>query len=386
MNIKQLTNALKYLDPKMSVMLKGVHGIGKTEWIKTLAKKWNMNLVIWHASHAADAGDITGLPYKVTTTFINPETGETEEHQVTKFAPPQWMLQDKPVLVLLDEINRGMQIALNAIMQFTNDGTYDSIKLPEGSRIFAAINPDEHGYSVGTLDPAQLSRFAVYEFNPSAEEWIDYMVEKYSGMNVVTRFIYKNPAYLDPYTCAELNHTTAGTDGEKLPDRRMWEKVWKTIKAGIDDGNIWESADGEELLGEILKGMVGTGAAIKFIDFIHHDREHLDANKVMSSKWNPKVGKELTELCEKDQASGIEFIKNCAMWCKAHETELEQLHADNMTQLVQSLTPDAKVAACSSILFQAVVDKAKWAVTLMKMSAELKEIVRTAKTIRNVKI
>ena len=62
MNISQLTKAIKYLPTRKSILLKGTHGIGKTEWVSSMAEKLGLKLVIWHASHAADAGDITGLP------------------------------------------------------------------------------------------------------------------------------------------------------------------------------------------------------------------------------------------------------------------------------------------------------------------------------------
>lgn len=192
MNIKQLTRAIKLLPARKSIMLKGTHGIGKTEWVKSQAEKMGLKLVIWHASHAADAGDITGLPFKITEVQ---EDGTSVE--VTKFAKPQWMIQKTPVLLLLDEINRGLSIALNAIMQLTNDGTYDDISLPEGSRIFACINPEEDGkYDVGTMDAAQLDRFAVYEFKPTTQEWIEWAQQKGLDFRVIS-FIQANPSMLD---------------------------------------------------------------------------------------------------------------------------------------------------------------------------------------------
>ena len=46
MNIKTLNVILKYANPKRSVMLKGWHGIGKTEWVEHLAAEWGLKLVI----------------------------------------------------------------------------------------------------------------------------------------------------------------------------------------------------------------------------------------------------------------------------------------------------------------------------------------------------
>lgn len=384
MNIAQLKRAIKYLPTDMSIMLRGKHGIGKTEWVKQLAKELGLNLVIWHASHAADAGDLTGLPYKAKIKLVNTETGEEYEQEVTRFAPPEWMLQDRPSLVLLDEINRGMSIAMNAIMQFTNDGTYDNVKLPAGSRIIACINPDQDNtYDVTSLDPAQLSRFSMYDFNPTEDEWIDYMVEKY-GVNIVTMFITKNKQYLDPDGNAELAQTVQARDGEMLPDRRKWEKVWRTIKNGIDDNNVWNTPDGFELLGDILHGMVGVGAATAFIDFWKNNKEMLDPEEVMTKKWKDEYGVKINNLAMSDQPSAIAFVKNCALWCKQHEDEVIAMNADNFLHVVNSLTKDAKVAVCTSVVYSAIEQGASWAKKICKLSPELKETVRKAKTVVDV--
>lgn len=228
MNIEQLTKAISILPARKSILLKGTHGIGKTEWVSSMAEKLGLKLVIWHASHAADAGDITGLPFKVTET--DPATGESRE--VTRFAKPQWMIQNQPVLLLLDEINRGLSIALNAIMQLTNNGTYDDISLPEGSRIFACINPEEDGkYDVGSMDAAQLDRFAIYEFKPTVQEWVTWALKKGLDSRVV-QYIDSHPTNLDPYSNQELVKSVRGKDCGVLPSRRAWECVSQTVQNG----------------------------------------------------------------------------------------------------------------------------------------------------------
>lgn len=386
MNIKQLKNAIKYLPSEMSIMLRGTHGIGKTEWVKQLAGELGLNLVIWHASHAADAGDLTGLPYKYEIECIDPETGKNHIEKVTRFAPPEWMLQEKPALVLLDEINRGMSIALNAIMQFTNDGTYDNIKLPKGSRIFACINPEADGkYDVSTLDPAQLSRFSVFDFNPTVEEWIEYMTDKY-GINIVTEFISTNKQYLDPYTNAELVHSVQGKDSEMLPDRRKWEKVWLTIKNGIDDGNVWDSPEGTELLGNILHGMVGVSTALMFMEFYKNNKNRLNPEKVMTSDWNKKTEQTIKKMSQEDLPSSITFAKNCVYWIKEHETEFNEKNADNFYKVIDSMSKDVKTSICIDIIYKAMTTPSErgWVNSLCKLKPEIKTLVRDAKIINDV--
>ena len=155
MNLRKLDILITHANPKRSIMLKGVHGLGKTQWVKQLAKRLGLKFVIWHASHAADAGDITGLPKQIKETVIwydKDGVEHKEVYDVTAMCPPKWMIHHEPVLLLLDEFNRGMGVALNALMQLTCEQAYDEVQLPEGSRVIACVNPDSdntHQYTHG---------------------------------------------------------------------------------------------------------------------------------------------------------------------------------------------------------------------------------------------
>jgi hypothetical protein len=43
--------------------------------------------------------------------------------------------------------------------------------LPKGSRIISAVNAGEE-YQLTDLDPALVSRFNIYEFKPTVQEWL----------------------------------------------------------------------------------------------------------------------------------------------------------------------------------------------------------------------
>lgn len=399
MSIKQLKRALNYLPKKMSVMLTGYHGIGKTQWVKQYAKEQGLQLVIWHASHAADAGDITGLPYKATVTIIQPD-GTTREFQVTRFAPPEWMLQNKPTLVLLDEINRGMAVALNAIMQLTCDQTYDAFTLPEGSRVFACINPDEHGYDVSTLDPAQISRFAVYEFAPSKEELITYLDGIY-GPNIITCFLNKYERYIDPWGNCEItktktnsNSTTKGKDDMKQPDRRMWENViqlWKNLQ----NDHLTKEDDDIDFFGEIVRGMVGIGAATELVSFIKKHGDVIGPKEVMETESKEDWDIIATRIADYDLPSTVLLAKNCGIYLKnldnfsgkkVKDKELTKKYADNFLKLLNLLEPEAKIAVASGVIFDAIDQQERWAMSLCAVSSELNLIVLNARTSKAVKL
>lgn len=384
MNISQLTKAIKYLPTRKSILLKGTHGIGKTEWVSSMAEKLGLKLVIWHASHAGDAGDITGLPFRITET--DPETGKT--YEVTRFAKPQWMIQNKPVLLLLDEINRGLSIALNAIMQLTNNGTYDDISLPEGSRIFACINPEEDGkYDVGTMDAAQLDRFAIYDFLPTVEEWLEWAVKK--GLDFrVTGYIQSHPTNLDPYTNQELVKSVQGKDCGVLPSRRCWEQVSDTIKNG-DVDRAWEGTEGTKLLTEIVAGLVGSGAALDFISYFKAQGNALSPKMLMEAdKIDATLKTKLAKLCKTDFPSAIKLIGGCTLWMKEHEKdipgEIGARMAHNFYDVLESLTKDAQISAVKDCVIDAVKKQEAWAIGISKHESRLKALYKTAMISRDL--
>ena len=384
MNISQLTKAIKYLPTRKSILLKGTHGIGKTEWVSGMAEKLGLKLVIWHASHAADAGDITGLPFRITET--DAETGKS--YEVTRFAKPQWMIQNKPVLLLLDEINRGLSIALNAIMQLTNNGTYDDISLPEGSRIFACINPEEDGkYDVGTMDAAQLDRFAIYEFKPTVEEWLEWAVQK--GLDSrVTGYIQSHPTNLDPYTNQELVKSVQGTDCGVLPSRRCWEQVSDTIKNG-DKENAWEGTEGTKLLTEIVAGLVGNGAALDFISYFKAQGNALSPKMLMEAdKIDATLKTKLQKLCKSDFPGAIKLVGGCTLWMKEHEKdipgELGARMAHNFYDVLESLTKDAQISAVKDCVIDAVKKQEAWAIGISKHESRLKALYKAAMISRDL--
>ena len=84
MNIKTLKAVLAVTPAEQTIMLKGPHGIGKTEVIRQLAKDvWHQDCIEYQASQISDVGDLIGLPR------INPETGHTE------MVPPYWYVKDE---------------------------------------------------------------------------------------------------------------------------------------------------------------------------------------------------------------------------------------------------------------------------------------------------
>ena len=118
-----------------------------------------MKVVTLFLGQMSDPGDLIGLPK------FNEETGLTE------FMPPFWFpIDDKPIVLFLDELNRARPELLQVIMDLALNRKLAGKPLPAGSRIISAVNYGDE-YEVNDLDPALVSRFNIYEFAPNANDF-----------------------------------------------------------------------------------------------------------------------------------------------------------------------------------------------------------------------
>lgn len=398
--LKRIRKAFKNLRPKKSILLRGTHGCGKTEWVKALALELGLKLVVWHASHAADAADLTGMPQIIdeTITWIDPTTGEKHEktRKVMTMVAPDWMQQEEPVLLLLDEVNRSLGPVMNALMQLTNDQTYDNIKLPEGSRIVACINPEKDGsYDVSTLDPAQFDRFAVYDFTPTPEEWIEW-AENNGVAECVISFIKSNETYLDPYSNAEL--CQCASDEDVLPSRRSWVEVSELYKNGLADGD-WEGDEGEADLSELVAGLVGLGASIAFMAHLNDTNAAFTPRAVLEANEIPEATvKAIEERAEAGDITTImNFIGNCELFLNnlaaqgvlklprdGEKDEYTYKVVGNFYKLLNKLPKDALVASVTKYVYSAIEKKRSWTIVAFKVEPNLKNVVRKAKEVKSI--
>lgn len=363
----------------VSIMLSGCHGCGKTEWVENyLGKKvWGLERVVtWHPAHASDTGDVTGLPDKQPN--INGEI-------VTKFCPPDWMAQKEPVLLLIDEANRGLSLVQNAIMQLTCSGTYGGVTLPKGSRIVACINPDDSGeYDVGTMDLAQKDRFCWFSFEPTVKETLDYFVEK--GLNSrVIDFINDHPDYLDfnHFTNKELLEAAKNTGIGRTPSCRSWERVAHTVTNAEKDGALTDDFKRKCLL-IAIQGMVGTTCATLFQDYLKPGRVLNAETVLLADKFLDEWVKYFKEI---DVPSAKTFVSGVSLWLNGHNDLIKDKAtcttiAKNFGEMIKALRRDIQRTVLTDEIMPAAHKGATWVSALIAANAEIRDIyVKAAKLV-----
>ena len=117
---------------RLPVLLRGRHGIGKSQVVYQLAASLGLPVIERRASQMTE-GDLVGLP--------------SIEGNRTSFNPPDWFKQacEEPVVLFLDEVDRATLEVRQGIFELTDSRKLNGHTLNEDTLVFAAINGGEHG-------------------------------------------------------------------------------------------------------------------------------------------------------------------------------------------------------------------------------------------------
>jgi hypothetical protein len=228
-------------------------------------------------------------------------------------------------------------------------------KLPDGSRVIAAVNEGDQ-YQLTQLDPALVSRFNVYQFSPTQAEWLLWAAENKLDSRIID-FIGENPDCLDG--------AVTDTDSlEKTADRRSWRRV-SEITNGIE--NI------DSLMEKAIAGIIGISAALKFFTFIKN-RNGINAKALLSGFAAVKMQLEKSDIheftvlnegtfrvieVEENEKNLIRYIQNLEQYIKWLQAARRNEALAHWTTLYESASyPKAKVAILSRsvYIFQNIIE------------------------------
>lgn len=254
------------LKSKLPVLLRGRHGVGKSQVVYQVANRLDLPVVERRASQMTE-GDLLGVP--------SPEGMDINGEQASKFRPFDWLVQacTEPVVLFFDEIDRATIEVRQGIFELTDSRKLAGWNLHEDTVICAAINGGTHGaqYQVGEMDPAELDRWTTFDIEPSVEDWLDWGRDNVN--RVVWDFINDNRAHLE--------HSDDFEPNKVYPSRRSWDRLDKTLElAGLYDELTSPS------IFSLASAFVGFEAAVTFVDYVRNrDRvvkpsEIIDEGKV----------------------------------------------------------------------------------------------------------
>jgi hypothetical protein len=189
--LKQFADAIVTVGKDVTIIGQGEMGIGKSSVLKAVAKQLPDYNTAYIDCTLLDLGDFA-LPY----------TQDTSKMKVTKFAPNArfMMHEDKPVVVMLDEIGKAMKSVKNVLLTLMLEHRIGDHYLPEGSIVFGTTNLMSEG--VGDLMEAHARNRVCFitVAKPDADEWIDNYAVPHGLDATVIAWVKQFPHALASFT------------------------------------------------------------------------------------------------------------------------------------------------------------------------------------------
>ena len=230
----------------ISVLLKGVHGIGKSERVEAYAKKHGYHCEVLFLSHQ-ETGDLIGIPFL--------------ENGNTIWSVPIWLqriydaaAKGLQCVLFLDELNRARLDVRQTSLQLCLSKQIHQHKLPANTLVVAAINPEDGDYQVSELDEALKDRFVTFTLKPDVEEWIDWAKNNDVHRNVIS-FVLDNPD--------KIWIKIENDDNQPTP--RSWKMVSDFLKV-LEKENFAKD-ENKMIMQTFISGKIGRTVGSQFVTF-----------------------------------------------------------------------------------------------------------------------
>lgn len=311
MSIANFLTVSPVLPREIAIMLRGNHGIGKSQVIKQLAQLTNLPVIDRRLSTMTE-GDMLGLP--------------SIDDGVTRFNPPDWYQQAcrEPHCLFLDELNRATNEVMQASFQIVLDRELNGWKLHPETLVCVAVNCSA-SYTVNEMDPALLDRFWVVDLEPTVTDWLGWA--RSSGIHSdIVDFITSNEKWLDsPKNCEP---------GSVQPSRRSWERLSKALTAS----GLMENPASQGLYSLCL-GFIGTEATITFTDYVKSHDARVSGEEILNKY--PKVRDRLKKVNNQDKwVAAIEKLAEAVF----KETKLTDTQGKNIGTFMEDLPGELRIS------------------------------------------
>jgi MoxR-like ATPase len=299
MNVTLTKRTLKGLPARKSVLLRGRHGLGKSEVVRQTAQE--MSQLLGKPFHFVDIrlsqrepGDIIGMPrsidsYTVTRTVFENGKTSTQPEVLTNVMThdlPVWFPRDPESCgyLFLDEIDRAPREVQQAGFEVVLDYRLNLHDLPEGWRVIAAANADMDIYSVLSMDPALLDRFLVIDFRPTVEEWLTYA--RATGVHkAIVKYVSKVTRDLDTPEQIE--------PGKVYQSRRAWVLLSEVLQNMAEMGD--DPLKDLDYLTLLSGGYLGQSTGVAFTEYVRSDYKVYSPQDILN-KWSKEMKEDFTAM------------------------------------------------------------------------------------------
>ena len=253
---------------KLPVLIRGRHGIGKSQIVFQLGEQLGLPVVDRRASQMTE-GDLLGLP-------------KQSSGDVTEWCPPKWFKQacTEPVILFLDEVDRATLEVRQGIFELCDSRKLAGNVLHPDTLVFACVNGGgDHGdqYQVGEMDPAELDRWTVFDVKPTVEDWLNWADGRVNS--VIWDFINDNHSHLE--------HNDDYEPNKVYPSRRSWVRLSDTLELSqVSDPTKMKELRSGGALHHIASGFIGFEGATALIDYLDNYKKIVTVEDILAGKIN----------------------------------------------------------------------------------------------------
>lgn len=209
------------------ILLMGPPGIGKTAIMEQVAAECGVGLVAYTITHHTRQSAI-GLPHIEKKVYGGREVAVTEYTLSEIIASVYESMEQtghREGILFIDEINCVSETLAPTMLQFLQNKTFGSHKVPEGWMIVAAGNPPEYNKSVREFDIVTLDRVRRIDIGVDCNVWIEYAWSRQVHEAILSYLSIR------PENFYRVENTV---DGKFFVTARGWEDLSEILKSYED--------------------------------------------------------------------------------------------------------------------------------------------------------
>lgn len=206
------------------ILLMGPPGIGKTAIMEQAARECRVGLVAYTITHHTRQSAI-GLPHIETKIYQGKEVSVTEYTLSEIIASVYRCMEDtgnKEGILFIDEINCVSETLAPTMLQFLQNKTFGSHKVPRGWIIVAAGNPPQYNKSVREFDIVTLDRVRKIDVEADCDVWMEYACRQEVHQAILSYLRIKKENFYS------VENTV---DGKFFVTARGWEDLSEILKS-----------------------------------------------------------------------------------------------------------------------------------------------------------
>jgi hypothetical protein len=261
----------KALPPIQSLLIRGPHGIGKSQIAAEVGRVLDMRVIDLRLSQMTE-GDFLGLP-KIVEPILDHD-GNVVKHGMTEFRPPWWFIaaMEGPVVLFLDEINRAVPEVMQCAFQLVLDRAIQGKSVHPGTIVIAAINASHH-YQVNEMDPALLDRFLVVDMVPNIDVWKKWARGPGKIDSAIVEFCGQHPDH--------WWHNPEGSSGLQPGKVYPTPRAWDMLNRCLEHAGLLQDPT-KAMFRYMAQGLVGNEAGAAFYDFVKNYDRNITAEQLLN--------------------------------------------------------------------------------------------------------